>query len=280
VPRKKSGKRKTPEPLIPLISDGIHFVRDASPKDQHSMRFVVDQHRGVQGLPQYSSLPRHCESLERGGNLMKFYTDKACRESPELRLAHKIATGKLKGTRKKREPKPKKAVFPITRFTCIMANPIAQIWACTKAQWEAVNVGRRNTDKKPPKNDKLPHELGDFAVLKGDDPVLDDEGQVRVFKLRGEAEEMMQTLYLDTPGEDRLSNNTDPEQPTTTVYQNVNYSVHFDPDYNGSSHPFNIYDTRNHKVVLNPRGNFPLKFRSITGAIKEADLLDHIIRGG
>jgi hypothetical protein len=132
VPRRKSGKRKTPEPLIPLVSDGIHFVRDASPKDQHPMKFVVDQHRGVEGLPHYSSLPRHCESLERGTALMKFYTDKACRESPALRLAHKIATGKIKGTRKKREIKPKKAVFPITRFTCIMANPVAQVWLCNE----------------------------------------------------------------------------------------------------------------------------------------------------
>jgi hypothetical protein len=118
-----------------------------------------------------------------------------------------------------------------------------------------------------------------LAVVKGDEPVLDDDGQVRVFKSKMAAEGMMQTLYLDTPGEERLSNNTDPESPTTTVYQNANYSVHFDPHFNGAVQPFNIYDTRNHKVVLHPRGDFPLKYRAITGAVKEADLLDKQVRG-
>jgi hypothetical protein len=263
--------------LIPLASDGIHFVRDASPKDRHSMRYVVDQHKRVEHLPHYSSLPRHCESLERGIELMHFYTKKACRESPELRVAHKLATGQAKPPKPKREPKPKKVAFPFTRFSCIMANPVAQVWLCTKPKWEAANVGRRQGNS--PVNDLLPHEPGQLAVLKGDDPVLDDNGGARVFHLPVEAEEMMRTLYNDTPPEDRLSDNTDPERRTTTVYQNRSYSVHFDPDFNGAAQPFNIYDTRNHKVVLHPRGNFPLKYRSITTASKEADRLDQLIRG-
>jgi hypothetical protein len=277
VARKKSGKRKTPEPLIPLASDGIHFVRDVSPKDQHPLRFVIDQHKRVEHLPHYSSLPRHCESLERGIELMRFYTKKACKESPELRLAHKLATGQAKQVREKRPPKPKKVEFPTTRFTCIVANPVAQVWFCNKEKWQAANVGRRNGT--PPTNDKLPHIPGQYAVLRGDDPVLDEQGEVRVFELLMKAEEMSHSLYEETPADERLSDNTDPERRTTTVYQNANYSVHFDPDYNGAPQPFNIYDTRNHKVVLHPRGNFPLKYRAITGAIKEADRLDKLIRG-
>lgn len=280
MPRKKSGKRRTPEPLIPLVSDGLHFVRSVSPKDRHPMPFVVDQHRGIKGLPHNPSLPRHCDSMEQATELMTSYTKRACRASPELKQAHHLAQGiEPSPARIKREPKPKKVHFSATRFICIIANPVAQVWVCTKEPWETVAVGRRAKDKRPSAGDGMAHEPGDYAVLKGDDPVLGEDGKVRVFKTRSEAEGMMNTLYLDTPGDERFSDNNDPEHPTTTVYQNLSYSVHFDPDYNGSKSPFNIFDTRNLKVVLHPRGNFPLKFRTITGAIKEADRMDREVRG-
>jgi hypothetical protein len=287
VPRKASGKRRTPEPLIPLISDGLHFVRDASPKDQHPMRFVVDQHKQVEHLQPFSTLPRHCESLEVGTEMMRRYTKIACQQSKELAKAFKSATGKAKpdkptpeGTEPapKRQPKRKKVEFPLTRFTCIMANPVAQVWVCTKDVWESVHVGRRPGQGKK-KTDKLPHQRGEYAVLKGDEPVLDSNNEVRVFHRRDQAEAMMESLYFRVPDDERLSNNTDPERRTTTVYQNQSYSVHFDPDFNGAKQPFNIFDTENFKVVLHPRGEFPLKYRTITSAITEADRLDKLLRG-
>lgn len=302
MPRKKTGQRRTPEPLIPLISDGLHFVRDASPKDQHPMRFVVDQHKQVEHLPRYSTLPRHCESLEAGRELMERYTKRACRESMELNRAHKIAIGKIKAPKAKPEPqpepeevegaipeprvrkprvkKPKKVEFPITRFTCIMANPVAQIWLCTKEPWETVNIGRRVGGKVTrPDSDKLRHRRGEYAVLKGSEPVVDEDREVRVFTRRDQAEAVMESLYDQAPADEKMSNNTDPERRTTTVYQNASYSVHFDPDFNGAKQPFNIFDTENFKVVLHPRGDFPLKYRSITSAIAEADRLDKLLRG-
>lgn len=289
MPRRKSVQRRTPEPLIPLVSDGLHFVREASPKDQHPMRFVVDQHKQVEHLPRFSTLPRHCETLEIGTEVMRRYTKRACHQSPELNRAHKSATGQIKPIsepqpdspqRKPRTaPRRRKVEFPITRFACIMANPIAQIWLCTKAKWEATNIGRRTQQGKRPASDKLRHEIGEYAVLTGDEPVLDENGEVKVFKLRHQAEAVMESLYDAVPADEKMSNNTYPEQATTTVYQNQSYSVHFDPDFNGSKQPFNIFDTDNFKVVLHPRGDFPLKYRSITGAIAEADRLDKLLRG-
>jgi hypothetical protein len=293
LPRKASGHRRTPEPLIPLISDGLHFVREASPKDQHPMRFVIDQHKQVEHLPRFSTLPRHCESLEIGTDMMRRYTKRACQQSPELNRAFKSANGPItlpepamtdpdkpqRKPRVKAVPKPKKVEFPITRFTCCMANPVAQVWVCTKAKWEGIGVGRRSQTGRPASGDKLNHELGEFAVLRGDEPVLDAHGAVRVFTSLREAEGMMETLYDATPADEKMSDNNDPERRTTTVYQNRSYSVHFDPDYNGAKQPFNLFDVINFKVVLHPRGNFPLKYRSITGAIAEADRLDKVLRG-
>lgn len=242
------------------------------------MRFVVDAHRGVEGLENNPALPRHCESLERGLALMSSYTEKACKVSPKLRLAYRLSTGDLKGARPKRSAKPTKAVFPTTRFSCVMVNPVAQIWVCTKEPWEGGNIGRRSEGGKAPAQDKLPHRLGEFAVLTGDDPVLDEAGVPKVFT-RMKAEETMQRLFDETPPENHIADNNDPEQRTTTVYQNQTHSVHFDPDFNGATNPFNIYNTRVQRPVLHPRGDFLLKFRSITGAIKEADRLDKVTRG-
>lgn len=257
------------------------------------MRFVVDQHR-VEDLPRNTSLPRHCESLERGENLMKSYTQQACKAVPSLMQAYRIANGLAPSpkppkvvkvanqpkptnelrVRTPRQKKPPKAVFSSTRFVCVAANPVAQVWLCTKSRWE-VNLGHDRSGKRK-QADKLSHEPGEYAVLKGDEPVLDEQGGIRVFQLRSQADAMAETIFYDTPGEDRLS--MDPEKPTTTVYQNMNYSVHFDPDFNGVTSPFNIFDTNNLKMVLRGRGRV-LVFKNITSAITEADRRDRDIRG-
>lgn len=279
MPRKKTGNRKTPEPLVPVASDGLHYVRPASVKDRHPMRFVVDQYR-VDGLPNNTSLPRHCETARVGLELMLAYTERACKKNPELRKAlNQAGDVEPQPQQQRRKAKPKKAEFPTTRFSCIMANSVAQVWVCTKDKWEAGQIGRRGADNRAPEKDKLEHKPGEFAVLKGDEPVVDENGAVRVFLTRMSAEQEMQFIYEQTPPEERMSDNNDPERRTTTVYQNLTHSVHFDPDYNGSVTPFNIYNHQVHRTVLNPRGDFPLKFRSISGAIREADRLDKISRG-
>lgn len=279
MPRKKSADRKTPEPLVPLASDGLHYVRPASIKDQHPMRFVVDQYR-VDGLANNISLPRHVETAERGFELMRQYTAKACKANPELHKALKRAgdTQDVQPTRKPRVTKPKKVQFPITRFTCVMANSVAQVWICTKQPWEGV-IGRRGPGGRPPAKDRLPHVRGEYAVLKGEEPLLDEAGAPKVFPLLMQAEAAMQRLFDETPGDERMVDNNDPDHRTTTVYQNRTHSVHFDPDFNGALMPFNIYNHRVHRPIIHTRGDFPLKFRTITSAIKEADLLDKKARG-
>lgn len=245
------------------------------------MRFVIDQHKRIEHLPHNPSLPRHCESLEVGRELLEAYTKRALRGNKPLKEAFELANG-IPSEPQQRQPraaKSKKVKFPTTRFTCIEANPVAQVWLCTKERYEAMTVGRNSKTSKLPEGDKLPHLKGELAVLKGDVPVLDDNGQVKVFANRLLAEEVMERIYRETPADEKLLDNNDPDRPTTTVYRNRNYSVHFDPDFNGALFPFNVYDTRVHKVVLHPKGDTPLKFKSIIGAIEEADRRDRDIRG-
>jgi hypothetical protein len=163
-----------------LISDGLHFVREASPKDQHPMRFVIDQHKQVEHLPRFSTLPRHCESLEVGIDMMRRYTKRACQQSPELSRAFKSANGPVtlpepittdpdKPQRKPRprpEPKAKKVEFPITRFTCMHGEPGRSGLGLHQGQVgrNRASVDAARVDAHP--GDKLPHELGEYAVLR------------------------------------------------------------------------------------------------------------------
>lgn len=262
------------------------------------MRFVVDQHKKVEHLPNNPALPRHCQTLKRGIELMKVYTNKACRASPELAAAfkrgqepilptppqteeenppEKIIDPLPKPERPRRETKPKPVRFPTTRFVCVAANSVAQVWLCVKHKGE-VSIGRRTG--KAPKGDSLPHKKGECAVLRGDLPLVDsDTNDALVFATRQQAEAKMQELYNATPGDEKMTDNNHPDFRTTTVYANETHSVHFDPDYNGTLMPFNIYDIQNQKMYMDARKDQPLKFKTITGAITKADELDKQYRG-
>lgn len=286
MPKKE---RKTLPPLVPLFTDGLHFVREASEKDQHPLRFLVYQHK-VDGLPNNIGLPRHCESLERGIEIAKAATKKACKADPVLHLNWKISQGLApppkppKPTaikvRKKRIFPPGKVFFSTSRFTCIIVNPVAQIWVCTKHPYEVATVGRRTAEKRLPQQQDLPHKIGEFAVLKGDDPVVDYKGVPKVFEHRVVAEELIKKLYAETPEDECFPDNNNPDYPTTTVYANSIFSVHFDVDNNSPLKPFNIYNYKLHKPYLQTRANLPMLYKSITTAINKADELERKLLTG
>lgn len=234
------------------------------------MPFVVNQHR-VDGLPSDPKLPRHVPTLEAGIELVGRLSTFAVRQNRLLNCHLGRSVAVPKEPKPPRQPKP--VPFPTTRFLCVMANSVAQVWLCTKAPWEAGQIGRRKKNGKPPEADKLPHMHGDYAVLKGDVPVVDSKRVPVVYRTWMEAELVADQLYYETPEEERYP------KGKTTVYENMNFSVHFDPDNNGSNRPFNIYSTRHHKQVLDASDNVPWLFKTITSAVREADRLDKEARG-
>lgn len=272
-----------PKALPALVSDGLHYVREASVKDRHPMRFVVVAHR-VQGLPVNKALPRHVASLEEGIELIAACTDKAVRMNRSLQCHIKVACANDAETPAKKPTKRKKrtppARFPITRFVCTMANPVAQVWQCYKNPWETSTIGRRTKSGKAPAGDKLPHLPGDFAVLVGDKPVVDKEGKPKVFKTWMEAEAEMQRLYDEAPDEEKLTDNNAEGSRSTRVYANRTMSVHFNElGLSRIDRRFSIYSDVDHRQLVHPSRDEPWLFSTITSAIEKADELDRQRRG-
>lgn len=265
-------------PLRPsmLFSDGLHYVRAASVKDRHPNRFVVCQHR-LEGFDRNRALPRHVPTLEEGRTICGHLSRKAIKENPDLKEKAKLVRAKAeKASRRKAERKlarSKSVPFPTTRFVCTQATSAAQVWCCIKDREDTRPIGRRAQGGHLAQLDSLPHEKGDYAVLRGDDPVLDDNGVPKVFKTWMEAEEGMLQVYNEMPEDERYP------MGTTTVYANRTISVHFDPDNNSITRPFNLYTPIYHKPILHPIRQEPVMYKKITSAIAQADELDRIIRG-
>lgn len=288
---------------VPLWTDGIHYVRGATTKDRHPMRFVVDAHK-LAGLSPARSLPRHAPTLEAGIEIAKHHTGVALaaasgltkymqpaegdgpvqqdaaspavdepvlQEPPRPAKLNTAAPRVRKPREKKEKPRPAQK-FATTRFVCIAANSVTQVWQCVKDRSEAAPVGRRKAGGSAAEGDKLSHNRGDCAVLMGDVPVLDEHRRVRVFHSWQEAEEEAERIFYATPEDERFP------LGSTKVYANLTAMVCFDPACNTRHEPFNIYFHEGYPLK-DERCDMPKTFRKITGAIAEADRIDRKLRG-
>jgi len=286
---------------VPMWTDGIHYVRGATTKDRHPMRFVVDAHK-IAGHRPARSLPRHAPSLEAGIDIAKHHTGVALAAASGLTKYHRPpgdegttpqepagprietpaepipqepprpAEVRTRKPRQKKERERPAQKFVTTRFICIAANSVTQVWQCVKDHSEAASVGRRKANGRAAEGDRLSHVRGDCAVLMGDTPVLDEFRRVRVFRSWQEAEEEAERIFYDTPEDERFP------LGSTKVYANLTAMVCFDPACNTRAEPFNIYFHEGFPLK-DERCDMPKTFRKITGAIAECDRIDRKMRG-
>lgn len=296
----------------PVWSDGIHFVREASIKDRHPMRFVVKSHETTA-----STFSRHAPDLEAATEiarratkmwLVNHHADAQHWTGPAL----PVASGSQDAPA---EPQIELQPFSNTHFHCIAANPVAQVWQCVSREGERKIGGRRRKDGTPARARSITHDLGQCAVLLHREPQRDAEGSVIVYHSWITAAEAAQELYDNADEEDRLMW----KEGDKRVHSTARVDVIFDPDINGVTKPFSlylpeyrrpIYEDRTRPIMfgtparidasLNPQAALdakqrrkknrefnrepsfeerPLRFRTIYGAIEEAERRERMLKG-
>lgn len=330
------GQRRRASIYTPKLvwSDGIHFVRPASAKDRHKMRWVVSAHT-VTG----SRLSRHAPTLEDGIDICRRATKAWLKANPADKQhfsestepqasASAIAQRSGEDGRRRGEdgrscsemensaiPKVTLATFSTTHFNCIVANPVAQVWQCVTREGERKSPGRRRVSGEKAQPTAVFHEVGECAVLIGDEPQREPDGSVTIFPNWSQAAERAQELYETADEEDRLLW----KEGDMKVYSTMSVDVIFDPQTNGAAKPFSlylpeyrrpVYEDRTRPVMasqgpkidpaINPQAALalkeqrrkdrernrvpsfeerPLRFRSIVGAIVEADRRERMLKG-
>lgn len=296
---------------VPLWSDGIHFVRPASIKDRHKLRFVVVAHRVTA-----SDFKRHAPTQERAIEIAKAATAAWIKAHPADRAYLQIL-----GTPETTEASPSSKVvlqpFATTLFDCVYANPVAQVWMMTRSPGEYKPVGRRTQEGRAATPTPVPHTKGECAVMRGAKPVWNDDGSVRVFPSQSHAEEFADDLYRAEPEENTISW----RDGHVRVAATERVEVHFNPAVYGTSKPFVLWLPQYERVVFvdhtrptirregvslksleesdpqlaldtkvararasreDRQPSFedrPLRFRSISAALEEADRREKMLRG-
>lgn len=274
------------------------------------MRFVARSHRGIT-----PKLTRYASTKDEAVDLAKEATIRLRASNP----------GKYAATLPEASSKEKsysenfaiREAFSVTRFNCIVANPVAQVWQCHTHVGEQKVVGRRKKDGSAPEATVTGHLPGQCAILLGQEPVRDPDGRVTIFYTWTAAAERALELYEEADEEDRLSWS----EGDKCVYSTLNVDVIFDPDTNGVTKPFSLYlpeyrrpvyedrtrpipgtelgrskisaevnpqakideDARRRKhQQLNREPSFeerPLRFKTIWGAIEEAERREKMMKG-
>jgi len=230
------GSLATPTPVI-VWSDGIHYVRPASLRDKHVMRWVVGAHKGTA-----SKLSRHAATLEDA-------TAIAQRATAAWVVKHPADTDAIIIQESTVSPTSSKVVLPkfaTTHFNCIRANPTAQVWQCVSFPGERAAVGRKKASGAPASQAAFNHTKGTCAVLIGRDPVREADGSVRVFPSWQMAEDYSYDLYVNTPEDERLPWVED----GTVVARTLNIDILFDPQVNGEKRPFSLFYPKFNKPIL------------------------------
>lgn len=261
-------------------SDDLLVVRDATAKDRHPMRFVIAIRPDQRASYKDASLPRHVPTVEAGVQIASRITAKALAARPELG--------------RDEVPAAKLPEVSITRFVCVAANPVAQVWLCNAD--DASPRGRRSKGGKAPQQTPMPHTKGEYMVMIGDAPVVDQDNMIRTYPTRTSADEDAAHYYAVADEETRF-HDADP----AILYRNASYEVLFSPAIS-LTHPFVIRHTDSATLVQKrmktkddpdrektfsgafapPRreqiGDDPARFRMISGAIGYADDLDRDYR--
>ena len=159
-----------------LFDDGMHFVREATRADKHPLRFVI---RSAKGAP--------VTTMRRAGSLADAIA--IARRATEQAQASKGVPKQRKPRPAKKAVKPTLATFSTVNFTCVRANPVAQVWRCDHLPNE------KNPDKRRPVKHAYDHVKGEFAVLMWKEPVRTPDGKVRVYRTIAEAENHAFDLY-------------------------------------------------------------------------------------
>jgi hypothetical protein len=196
-------------PSKPLFDDGVHFVRHAYKNDKHPLRFVVASHKAA-----VSKRKRHVDTLENAIEVAKLYTQSAAEKSEvDAKLAEEKRLEDVPqptptpppATSRAPEPRPKKAEpkapalpkFNSSYFTCKVANPVAQVWECTKLPGERKSAGRKRKDGKSINASRFNHQKGECAVLLWSEPVRDPDGAIKVYPNWLEADAHALSFYED-----------------------------------------------------------------------------------
>lgn len=227
-----------------LWDDGIHFVRPASSRDKHPMRWVVSSHRRKTG----ATLERHVATMEEGILLAMRATTTLLERDPSQAAAFKVPkmpsasslqVSKLPPLYRVVPPEPPKVLskFAVSHFNCIRANPIAQVWQCVTLPGELAPVGRRKANGAPATQTPFRHTKGECAVMLWREPVREEDSSVRVFRTWQVAEEYANECYYNADEEERLSWVED----GTVVYRTENVDIIFDPVVNGVKRPFSLW---------------------------------------
>jgi hypothetical protein len=205
--------------------------------------------------------------------------------------------------------------FSITHFNCIVANPVAQVWQCVSRVGERKSAGRPRKDGLPIEVPAITHDIGQCAILLHRDPLRDAAGKVNVYPTWVAAAEEALDQYDNADEEDRLAWNEGDKR----VWGTPRIDVIFDPDINGGARPFSLYLPEHRRPIyedrtkplpqgrakridpgVNPQAVIdhrqyrkrqrelhrtpsfeerPLRFRTIYGAIEEADRRERMLRG-
>lgn len=302
----------------PLWSDGIHFVRPASAKDRHKMRFVVGAHKATTSTHKRHA-PTEEEAIERAKAATSFWLAAHPADRVHLTVAPADETTEASPSDSKAPAIPQQP-FATTLFDCVYANPVAQVWLMTRDPGEHKPVGRRKANGRAAEQTSIPHTKGESAVLRGSQPIRNADGSVRVFHTQGEAEEYADHLYREEPEEDTISW----KPGNVVVGATARIQILFNPTIYGVSKPFilwlahldhprPVYVDRTHATqkragisvkAIEDTGNTelalafkaararerqedrqpsfeerPLRFRSIWAATEEADRRERMLRG-
>jgi hypothetical protein len=229
-----------------LWSDGIHFVRAANKTVDHPMPWYAGAHN-LTG----STFKRYAPTMDDALTLAISATKRWLKAHPADQPYHKVtalpSASALQGIKKQRgrPPKPKVEGFSTYHFTCIAANPYAQVWQCTSYPGEKKAVGRKKANGRAPDETAFRHKKGECSVLLGEEPVRGADGTIHVFPNWRDAYFHALELYQNAPGDEVISWSED----DIVVSRTQHFNIEFNPALNGENKPFTLWNVTYSKPV-------------------------------
>lgn len=166
-----------------------------------------------------------------------------------------------------------------TRFTCIRANPIAQVWMCVKHENE-VRQGRRRSDGTNEQT-KLPHRKGQFAVTTVEvfnntcraEPVRNADGSVKAYDSIRLADFAAEDLYLNADEESQMTW----AEGDKSVFRTLNVEVLFDPVNNRPDRPFSLWLPYYNKPIFENKTKVTVQFDRSPDQLRAAGMSEQML---